>query len=161
MAKVTPDAQVLSDKDAIKEQVYEFYYRWDDGEWADAIDYFATEDISFDAGVLGTADDRGEWQEWAEMVWKENVAVTWHMLHNPIIEVDGDQATGRWRHEVPAVTVEGQAVWLQGIYEHEYRRVDGDWKCSSYTVEPTYATPYERGWAEQPFLEDIDEEPDW
>jgi hypothetical protein len=162
MAEATsPDVQVILDKDAIKETVYNFFYRWDDGDWAGAIDQFATEDISFDAEAFGTADGRDEWQEWAETVWKENVAFTWHMLHNPIIEVDGDEATGRWRTEIAAVTVEAEAVWLQGIYEHEYRRVDGKWKCSSYTVEPTYVTPYEQGWAEQPFLEDIDAEPDW
>lgn len=162
MAETTPtDAHRLLEKAAIKEAVYEFFYRWDEGEWVDAIDQFATDDVTFDAGAFGTADDRDAWQEWAETVWQETVTASWHMLHNPIIEVDGDEATGRWRHEVPAVTVEGDAVWLQGVYDHEYRRVDGDWKCSVYTVTPAYATPYEQGWAEQPFRDGIDEDPDW
>lgn len=156
-----PDARVLLEKDTIKETVYEFFYRWDEGDWAGAIDRFATEDVSFDAGVFGTADGRAAWQEWAGTVWQGSVAATWHMIHNPIIEVDGDEANGRWRAEIPAVTVEGDAVWLQGIYEHEYRRVNGEWRCSSYTVTPSYATPYEQGWAEQPFLEGINEEADW
>ena len=162
MAETTPpDVQVLLDKEAIKEAVYEYLYRTDEGEWADAIDQFATENISFDAGEFGTADDREEWQEWADTVWEENMAASWHMLHNPIIEVDGDEATGRWRVEEALVTTEGDAVWAQGIYEHEYRRVDGEWKCSSWTFKMSYLTPYEQGWAEQPFPEDIDEEPDW
>ena len=157
-----PDAQVLLDKDAIKEAVYEFFYRGDEeGDWAGAIEQFATEDISFDAGEFGTADSKDAWQEWAETVWEETTAASWHMLHNPIIEVDGDEATGRWRIETPEVAIEGGAFWSQGIYEHEYRRVDGEWKCSSFTFKTSYVTPYEHGWAEQPFPEDIDEEPDW
>ncbi|ELY54912.1 hypothetical protein C491_17484 [Natronococcus amylolyticus DSM 10524] len=163
MAETTPpDAQALLEKDAIKEAVYEFFYRGDEeGEWAGAIDQFATEDISFDAGEFGTADDRDGWRDWAETVWKENMAASWHMLHNPLIEVDGDEATGRWRVEEALVTTEGDAVWAQGTYDHEYRRVDGAWKCSSWTFTVSYLTPYEQGWAEQPFPEDSNEEPDW
>ena len=162
MAETTrSDPRVLLEKDAIKEAVYEFYYRWDEGDWERAIDGFATDDISFDAGAFGTANTRDEWHEWARTVWKESVAHTWHMLHNPIIEVDGEKATGRWRHEVPAVTVEGDAVWLQGLYDHEYRRVDGEWRCASYAVKPTYSTPYDQGWGKQPVLEGIDEGPNW
>lgn len=162
MAETTlPDAHVLLDKEAIKEAVNEFYYRWDEGDWASAIDQFATEDISFDGGTLGTADGRDEWQEWVDAVWKKSAVASWHMLHNPVIKVDGDEATGRWRAEVHAVSVENDAVMFQVIYEHEYRRVDGEWKCSAYAGEFNYATSYEQGWAEQPFLETIDKEPDW
>lgn len=155
------DVHRLLASEAIKEAVYEFYYRWDAGAWTEAIEGFATEDIAFDAGAFGTADGREAWHNWAETVWADHVAHTWHMLHNPIIDVDGEEATGRWRFEIPAVTTDEEAVWLQGIYEHAYRRVDGEWRCSSYTVDSTYATPYDRGWAAQPVFEDPDAEPDW
>ena len=89
------------------------------------------------------------------------MAATRHMLHNLVIDVDGEMATGTCYYEIPSVTVDGDAVWMQGTYEYEFRRVDGEWKLAAYVVDPTYATPYEQGWAVQPFLDDIDAASDW
>jgi hypothetical protein len=162
MAETTPiDTQVLLDKDAIEERLYEFYYRCDAGDVPGAIVRFATEDVSFDAGPMGAAESRDGWREWAETVYTEEVPFARHMIHNPIIDVDGDEASAKYYAEIPSIIGEGDAVWAQGTYEVELRRVDGEWKFSSYAFEFTYATPYDRGWAEQPFVEGIPGELDW
>jgi len=49
-----------------------------------------------------------------------------HMSHNPIIDIDGDSATGRWCYEVPVVWEDGTAGWSQGMYDETYRRVDDE-----------------------------------
>jgi ketosteroid isomerase-like protein len=158
---IPADTSVLADKVEIKERLYEFYYRCDDGDVSGAIAQFATDDVSFDAGSFGRAEGSAAWQEWAVTDWEENVVFTRHLLHNPVIDVDGDSALGTCYYEIPSITADGDAVWLQGTYEYEFRRVDGEWKCSSYTVRSTYATPYDQGWAKQPFIEGVSGELDW
>jgi hypothetical protein len=59
------------------------------------------------------------------------------------------------------MTREGQAVWMQITYEVEFRRADGEWKISAYRPDLTFVTPYEKGWAEQPFIEGIPGTLEW
>ena len=72
------------------------------------------------------------------------------MVHNPIIEVNGDKASGRWYFDVPLTMIEGnQAVWLTGMYEEEYIREGGKWKYLNMKCTFFYMTPYEEGWAKK------------
>jgi len=71
-----------------------------------------------------------------------------HMVHNPIIEVNGDKATGRWYYEAPTTNaVDGKAQWMAGTYWEEYVRENGEWKFDSIRTEWKYVAPYDEGWA--------------
>lgn len=71
-----------------------------------------------------------------------------HMVHNPIIKVDGDRANGRWYYEAPTTDVTtGKAQWMVGTYFEEYVREKGEWKFSSIKTEWKYISPYDEGWA--------------
>jgi len=155
------DVQLLLDKDAIKELVYRWDYLGDDGKPIDAIDRFCTDDVTFDAGQFGASEGKAAFKQEAETIFTEHLLFTRHMRHNPVIEVDGDEATGTWYADIPSITGGGEAIWLHGTYELGFRRVDDEWKISNYTFECTYATPYEEGWAAQPFAEGIPGELDW
>lgn len=77
-----------------------------------------------------------------------------HMLTNPLIDLDGDRATGKWYVLVPNIfRAVNLATWLQGVYTEEYVKVDGRWKWQSITVRFDHITPYEQGWAKQPMLD--------
>ena len=153
------DLQVLLDKDAIKELIYEWDYLTDAGE--EVIDRFCTEDVIYDGGPLGHTEGREAFKELSEVLFSENVLFTRHMRHNPIIKVDGDEATGKWYADIPSITGDGKAVWIQGTYEIGFRRVDGEWKISKYTFDFTYATPYDKGWAQKPFVDGVPGELEW
>ncbi len=76
------------------------------------------------------------------------VSFCMHMLHNPVIEVDGDRATGRWYFEAPTTNaVTGKPQWMAGRYLEEYRREGGVWKFSSIETVWKYVAPYEQGWS--------------
>lgn len=51
-----------------------------------------------------------------------------HTVQMPQIEVDGDEATGRWYMLVFYVAADGSEGHALGYYEDEYRRVDGEWR---------------------------------
>lgn len=158
---ISPELQVLVDKNNIEELVYHFDYLQDDGKPIEAVERYCTEDVLFDAGPLGRTEGKEAMKAVGEEVFSEELLFTRHMRHNPVIDVDGDEATGKWYAEIPSITGNDEAIWLQGTYELGFRRVDDEWKISKYTFEFTYATPYDQGWAYQPFIEDIPGELDW
>lgn len=72
-----------------------------------------------------------------------------HMVSNPLIEVDGPSARGRWYVDVPVtIRPRNQAAWLQGKYQEEYLKVDGQWKWKSITTTFDFITPYDQGWVQ-------------
>jgi hypothetical protein len=76
------------------------------------------------------------------------ITFSMHMIHDPIIEVDGDRATGKWYYEAPTTdTSTGKAQWMAGIYQEQYVRENGEWKFSSIETKWNYITPYDEGWA--------------
>ena len=156
------EVQQLLDKDAIEELVYEWDYLTDErADTADVIETYCTDDVIYDAGPLGSAEGKAAFIEVAEGLWDEEVMFTRHMRSNPVIDVDGDDATGKWYAEIPSITADGDAIWVQGTYEIDFRRVEGDWKISKYTFDFAYATPYDEGWVAQPFVEGIPGALDW
>lgn len=74
-----------------------------------------------------------------------------HMLHTPVVTVDGDTAKGRWEFlgtsAVPSPSGEMVAHWNQGTYEIDFVKVDGQWKFKVWTFAFRFLTPYEgEGW---------------
>jgi hypothetical protein len=79
------------------------------------------------------------------------VSFCMHMVHNAIIEVDGDRATGKWYYEAPTTDAgSGRAQWMAGTYLEEYVREDGRWKFVSIDTQWKYISPYDEGWAKNP-----------
>lgn len=70
-----------------------------------------------------------------------------HYVTNPLIEVDGNYATGHW-HALVTMTVPGnQALWNLGLYIEEYVRTEAGWKFKTLRFETASTSPYELGWA--------------
>jgi len=79
------------------------------------------------------------------------VSFCMHMVHNAIIEVAGDHATGKWYYEAPTTdATSGRAQWMAGTYIEEYVREEGEWKFVSIDTQWKYISPYDEGWAKNP-----------
>ena len=77
-----------------------------------------------------------------------------HYVTNPIIEIDGDTATGRWDLWQPMVSEpETTACWLIAKYREEYVRRDDTWMFRTLTVDVKALSPYEQGFAKQRFMD--------
>jgi hypothetical protein len=65
--------------------------------------------------------------------------ITVHQCHHPELEVDGDQATGRWSLDDTVIITDRQAL-LRGaaFYEDRYVRRDGDWLIQHTGYERIY-----------------------
>ena len=146
------DVQILLDKDAINELWYNNCYLIDQGEVDAVIDAF-TEDAIMDTGPFGYAEGRDAIREMLGELFTSELLFTRHMVHMPLIEIDGDEAIGKWYLDCPSILGDGEAAWAQGTYKHTFRRVNGEWKISKFTFEASYVTPYDKGWAMKPFIE--------
>jgi len=68
------------------------------------------------------------------------------MIHNHIIDINGDEATGLCSIEIRWVE-DGESVISSGYYEDEYRRVNGRWMFAKRDVHFFHWCPLKQGWA--------------
>lgn len=137
----------LENRAAITELRAEYCYRIDDRDW-DGYAALFTADAHLDFGPIGTFDGRDEVRDFAENVVGEEHPFLAHMVHNPIIDIDGDTATGKWYFEVPCTFTDGGAGWIQGTYYDEYEMVDGEWRFAEVVADFNYFADYEEGWGD-------------
>lgn len=80
----------------------------------------------------------------------DDIVLAAHLSMNPIIEVNGDRATGRWRLLCPCTVKEGEgetARWLLAQYDEEYEKREGRWWYRSLLVNINFNARHEAGWA--------------
>ncbi len=141
----------LRDIEAIKRLKATYCHLIDAGRW-DALGKLFTEDARCDYGFFGIYHGRDQIvNEFFRGLVSSAASFNAHMVHNPIIDVRGDGASGAW-YLTAQTTIQpaNQAVWVMGLYHDEFRRVGGLWKLASLQFEFKYYTPYEQGWAKTP-----------
>ncbi|MBL4680605.1 MAG: nuclear transport factor 2 family protein [Pseudomonadales bacterium] len=107
----------------------------------------------WDGGSLGYAAGRESIKKMF-MDTPNLVAYALHSVSNPIIEIDGDEATGYWYLWQPMVIKPNdQALWLIADYEDTFIRVNGEWKFKKLICTPQALSPYEEGFGKVRFIE--------
>lgn len=77
---------------------------------------------------------------------------TWHHLmgmfdfvvqfaHQAVLEIDGDEATGRWTMSELGTPKQGEPSLMLAVYLDRYRRVDGRWRFAERRFEVLYMGP--------------------
>lgn len=148
------DVRRLLDIESIKQVKATFCYAVDDRDWRTIAGLFA-KDGHADFGEFGVVHGQGEIGRFFQKLY-DSVTSQQHMIHNPIVKVEGDRATGKWYFEIPASMEAGtRAVWIQGRYDDEFARVDGVWKFSRVACSFHYITPFDEGWVKTRFVSHI------
>jgi len=144
----------LRDVEAIKTLKARYCHLVDARRWDELAELW-TEDATCDYGFFGSYKGA---KEIVNTFFRGLVASASsfmvHMVHNPVVELHGDSASGSW-YLTAQTTIQpaNQAVWVMGIYKDRFRRVGGEWKLASLEFEFKYYTPYEDGWAKTPMWE--------
>ncbi len=103
-----------------------------------------TEDALWDGGPsLGVVRGRSAI---ATRLRSPTVTFARHLFLTPLIEVDGERATGRWGLLSPCTRGDGSPVWLCGWEDDTYARVDGVWLHTSMALTTVFAAPAPGGW---------------
>jgi ketosteroid isomerase-like protein len=113
-----------------------------------------TEDAVWDSDKFGRFEGReairGLFRHIPEMLY---FAI--HYVMNPIIEVDGNRATGIWYLLEPCTFAKGeQAAWGAARYDEEYVKVGGQWKFKRLKLGSWFWTAFDQGWAKRRYVTD-------
>jgi hypothetical protein len=120
---------------------------------SDGIARLFTEDAIWDGGTFGRYEGREAIRGFSRNA-PRLLSFAAHQVMNPIIDVQGDKATGIWKLFQPCtqVTAGGpRAVWLAAIYNDDYVKVGGKWMFKHLKVNSLFFTPYEDGWVKKQF----------
>jgi uncharacterized protein (TIGR02246 family) len=148
-----PDPQIgrLADIEDLKILKHRYAAFCDDGFDADGIASLFTEDAVWDGGTFGRHEGRQAIREFFTGM-PETTEWACHYMLNPIIQVDGDTATGAWLLWQPLVLKQdGQAMWISARYNDTYLRVGAEWLHKSVVVDIQAYSPYEEGFGKMRF----------
>ncbi len=145
--------QQLEDIEAIRKLKHHYCALCDNDYEADALAALFTESAVWDGGSLGYASGREAIRKFFQTS-PEVVKLAIHHVTNPIIEVKGDTATGKWYLWQPMVLNEGDtAMWLASRYSDEYVRIDGKWMFANVHLDNRLFSPYDEGYGKVPMTE--------
>jgi SnoaL-like domain len=128
------------------------YVNYNDGGWQGPThtDPDAVADMFVEDGIWDGSPNAGYAQGRAEIkaLFERFRAVKFiiHYLANPLIEVDGDRATGHWHALVTSTMPDDTSLWILGLYKEQYVRTSQGWKIKVLRFETAVAAPYELGW---------------
>ncbi len=135
--------QRLADIEDIKQLKARYASACDDDYNQDDLVPMFAEDAIWDGGILGYAEGHEGIREFFTAA-NSLVPFAVHQVSNPLIEIDGDTATGQWFLWQPMV-FQGQALWLSAVYEDKYVRQDGKWLYQHLKLNIRMLTPFEEG----------------
>lgn len=148
----------LEDVHAIGNLKSHYCYLLDVHRTEDAAALF-TEDGVFDGGeTFGRHEGRAAVAAYFDNIQSNGLCFALHGVLSPFIEVrTPTTAFGRWYLDMPSTfrSADGteRAVWGAGWYEDDFAKgADGVWRISRVRITNHFWTPFEEGWAKQPFL---------
>jgi ketosteroid isomerase-like protein len=135
----------LADIEEIKQLKARYAAACDDDYQADALAEMFTEDAIWDGGFMGYAKSKDAIRNFFANA-SNIVGFAVHGIGNPLIEIDGDHATGRWYlHQPMTMKDSDQCFWFCAQYNDVYQRTPDGWKFEHVLVIPRAFTPYEEG----------------
>lgn len=103
-----------------------------------------SEDAVWEGGALGTCRGR---EAIRERMAAPTLLFSRHYFVNPRIEVDGDAARARWELLAPCTARDGRPMWMAGVEDDVYVRLDGRWLHRAMKLSVHFFAPHEKGWA--------------
>ena len=86
---------------------------------------------------------------WMEEDYKPEVVWSRHFAVAPLIEIDGDSATGRWQGLLMSIVNKDDGsegmLWAAGTYDETYRRIDGEWLFDTVIADGLWMTDFSKG----------------
>lgn len=97
-------------------------------------------DSTLDLPGFGSASSRDDILLMAENSWRQMPHMH-HWMANPLIQIDGDNATGTVAADCVFYDVEKGPVQVSGLYHDTFERRAGKWAFASRHFELHYLTP--------------------
>ena len=105
------------------------------------------EDCVWDGGVFGKRESRKALREYYDQNSASEAPLAYHLLTNPIIDVDGDRATGNWHLTIMLNTPDRSSILVGGIFDDEYVRTPEGWRIKRSRFTLALTGKYEGAWS--------------
>jgi hypothetical protein len=139
----------LEDIEAIKKLKTRYCAICDDNHNPEEITKLFAADGIIEGEAIGKHQGRAAIRELFQRS-QELFSFSQHNITNPIIEVDGNHATGTWYLLGPFTVRKGnEPRWIAVRYEEDYVKIDGEWKFQRVSGLGRMSAPYETGWAKK------------
>ena len=148
-----PNTDQLCDIEAIKQLKALYCYFADSGQDAEAFADLFTEDGVLDEGDDGIFKGRAAIVKMYKSIWPY-LRMNQHLVMNPVIEINGLQATGNWKllQFMTTRDPEGdRALMAAGYYNERYVKVEGAWRFQHVSAGVHFCCDAASGWATEPF----------
>lgn len=120
----------LADKEAIRDLARSYAHQVWRGDIRAIADLFAPDGVMDTPDLPPLVGPEGIFEAYSKML----TADEFHpFVHNHVIDLDGDTATGTCYLDLRA-KINGRQLLSSGWYDDHYRRVDGVWKFASRKV---------------------------
>ena len=124
----------LEDIEAIKQLKARYCDICDDTHNPDQIASVFAADGIWEGGDFGQAQSHEAIQE-LFLGFRNMFTFSQHNISNPIIEINGNRATGIWYIMGPwTLTEDNKEIWMAARYDDDYVKVDGEWKYQHLRV---------------------------
>lgn len=141
---------VLEDVEAIR-RLKARYCQYVDERNEDGWVSLFTEDAVWDGGDFGRYEGKTAIREFFRSI-PRILTFAVHYVMNPLIEVKGARAYGKWYLLEPCTFSQGaEAVWGAAHYDEIYVKTGTQWKFQEVKLTSWFWTPYAAGWARTPF----------
>jgi hypothetical protein len=105
------------------------------------------EDCIWDGGVFGKREGREALREYYHQNSASNPPLAYHLLTNPIIDVDGDRAIGNWHLTIMLNTPDRTSVLVSGIFDDDYVRTPEGWRIKRSRFTLALTGKHEGAWS--------------
>ncbi len=141
--ELTRTVRELADKEAIRDLTYRYVHHvW--RQDADAAAQLFARDGEMDTSLEEPI--RGREALRAAFARLFDGADLQPFVHNHLIELDGDEASGICYIDLRSVQ-DGKSMMGSGFYTDRYEREDGEWKFRSRRLNLRHFVPLDEGWA--------------
>jgi hypothetical protein len=145
LEKMSKNLQWLVDIEEIKQLKARYAAACDNEYEPNAIADLFTKDAIWDGGMMGYAKNQSGIRDFFANA-SNLIGFAVHGLSNPLINIDGDTATGSWYLHQP-MTMKGtdSAFWFIAQYQDQYVRTSDGWKFQHVKIIERAFTPYDEG----------------
>ncbi len=124
----------IEDIEAIKQLKARYCDICDDMHNPDRIASVFAEDGIWESGDFGVAQGHEKIRE-LFAGFKRLFSFSQHNITNPLIEINGDKATGVWYIMGPWTETEGnKEIWMSARYVDDYVKINNEWKYQHLRV---------------------------
>jgi hypothetical protein len=144
LAKLEQRLTRVEDIEAIKQLKARYCEICDDDHNPDRIATIFAEDAVWDAEGIGKAEGHVAIRALFQ-TFQQQIDFSQHMVMNPIIQIDGERATGIWYFAGPFTPRQDPQSNLTAVrYEEDYVKVNGEWKFQHPRAAPRFVAAVEK-----------------